>query len=62
MTAWVEEPVERDVAELAWGLGERKTGGSGVGLMRNVLDSRVITRFPGGNFDFTSGSSDCLSV
>ena len=52
--ALVVEPVERDVADLASrGLGDRETGGSWIGLMRNALDSRVVTRFPGENLDLT---------
>ena len=34
----------------------------GVELMRNSLDSRVVTMFPGENFDLTSGSDDYLSA
>ena len=57
------EPVDLDVAELASrGLGDRETRGSWIGLMRNALASRVVTRFPGENFDFTLGPDDCLSV
>ena len=57
----MEEPVDL-VAEVASrGLGDRETGGSWIGLIRYALASRVVTRFPGENFDVTIGSSDCRS-